>query len=64
MLTSPVTDPRIWSAGSTNRGTFSVFANPKQRKASMGGGTMSHAGKSRVLGISIAKGIRKCKEKA
>ena len=64
MLTSLVTDPRIWPAGSTSRGTSSVSASLKQHKVSMGGGMMFHAGKSGVLGISIAKGIRKCKEKA
>ena len=47
--------PRIW---------------PKQRKESRGGGTTSHAGKSRVLGTAIDKkmwgelrGLRKDKEK-
>ena len=56
MLTSLVTDPRIWPVESTSRGTFSVSASPKQRKASRGGGTMSHTGKSVVLGISMAEG--------
>ena len=47
--------PLIWPAESTNRGTSSVSTNPNERRASMGGGTVSHAGKSGVLGISIGK---------
>ena len=39
-----------------SKGTSSVSASPKQRKTSRGGGTTSHVGKSRVLGISMTKG--------
>ena len=48
--------PQIWPAKSTNRGTSSVSANPKQCRASKGVGMVSHAGKSGILGISMAKG--------
>ena len=47
--------PLIWPVESTNRGTSSISANPNGRRASMGGGTVSHAGKYGVLGISIGK---------
>ena len=50
-----MTAPQIWPAESTSRGTSSVSISPKQRKASMGGGTVSYAGNSGVMGISIAK---------
>ena len=45
----------MWPTESTNKGTSSVSANPNERRASMGGGTMSHAEKSGVLGISIGQ---------
>ena len=57
VLTSPVTSPRMWPEESTNRGMTSISNSPKQRKESMGGGTISHTGKFGVLGTSIAEKI-------
>ena len=45
----------MWPAESTSRGTSSISVSLKQRRAYMRGGTASHAGKSGILGISMAK---------
>ena len=50
-----MTAPQIWPAESTSKGRSSFFDSLKEHKASIGGGTVSHAEKSSVLGISMVR---------
>ena len=50
-----MTAPQICPAESTSRGTSLVFDSLKEHKASIGCGTVSHAGKFGVLGISMVR---------